>query len=61
VKPAAQRCMRCLGQTKQPWLQRDSENPKMAICPVCGFRMPNGDGRILFIGRPPKMRNANED
>ena len=57
---SVQRCPRCLGLTKQPWLMRDPDDPLMAMCPVCKFKMPNRDGRILFRGRPPKVKEKND-
>jgi hypothetical protein len=58
---AAQKCPRCLGLTKQPWLVRDPEDAELAMCPVCKFKMPNRDHNILFKGRPPGSKNREKE
>lgn len=43
----------------KPFLRRDPANPIMALCPLCNLHVANGDGNILFRGRPPKVKETD--
>jgi hypothetical protein len=52
--------MKCLN-CKEVEYKRAKDNPLIAECPKCGNRMPNGDGKIKFRGRPPKEAALEPD
>jgi len=52
------KCALCQVYSEQPELKRDLTDPNFAVCPRCGTRIPNYDGKIKFRGRPPKKFEA---